>query len=117
MACKTPNTKKRNQMFLKASNLIILAMLVVPTAPAQEATNACPDGRTIKIASRWDELGLSMAAPDVAAQPLRYWISSLQDVRGAWIEIWDRPKRLSRQAVSVKLEGEASCANCLYAGE
>lgn len=104
-------------MMLRPSYVIILAILVVPTARAQEETKVCSDGRMIKIASRWDQLGLTMAASDVAAQPLRYSISSLQGVQGAWIEVRDRPKRLSRQAVSVRLEGEASCANCLDAGE
>jgi hypothetical protein len=104
-------------MFPRASYLIISAMLVLPTARAQEATKVCSDGPTIKIASRWDQLGLTMAASDVAAQPLRYSVSSLQGVQGAWIEVWDRPKRLSRQAVPVRLEGEAACANCLDAGE
>jgi hypothetical protein len=31
-------------------------------------------------------------------------------VQGAWIEAWDRPKRLSRQRVSIKHDGEASFA-------
>jgi len=104
-------------MLLKANYVAVFLALVVPIAPAQEANKICSDGRTITIASRWDQLGLTMAPSDVAAQPVRYSMSSLQDVHGAWIEVWDRPKRLSRQAVSVKLEGEAPCANCLDAGE
>jgi len=101
----------------KTANLIIVAALLVPAARAQEATKVCADGRTIKIASQWDQLGLTMAASDVAAQPLRYSISSLEHLQGAWIEIWDRPKRLSRQPVPVRLEGQAPCTSCLDAGE
>ncbi len=101
----------------RPSHVTIFVALLVPTARAQEATKGCSDGRTIKIASQWDRLGLTMAASDVAAQPIRYSISSLRDVHGAWIEVWDRPKRLSRQAIPLKLEGEAACTNCLEAGE
>ncbi len=104
-------------MLRKTTNAIVLAALMAQIALAQEATKVCSDGRTIKVASRWDQLGLTMDASDVAAQPLQYSISSLQGVQGAWIEVWDRPKRLSRQPVRVRLEGEAACANCLEAGE
>jgi hypothetical protein len=89
-------------MLPRVSYVIIFAALVAPNSWAQEATKVCSDGRMIKIASRWDQLGLTMAASDVAAQPIRYSISSLRDVHGAWIEVWDRPKRLSRQAVPVR---------------
>ena len=95
--------------------MITLAVLVPSTAWAQEASKVCPDGDTIKISSQWDRLGLTMPAFEVAAQPLHYSISSLRDVHGAWIEVWDRPKELSRQAVSITLEGKAPCANCLDA--
>jgi hypothetical protein len=104
-------------MLLRASYVIIFAVLVAPTTRAQEATKVCSDGHTIKIASQWDQLGLTMPASDVAAQPLHYWISSPEGVQAAWVEVWDRPKRLSRQPISAKLEGEAPCANCLDAGE
>jgi hypothetical protein len=99
-------------MLPRASYVIILVTLVTLAAPAQEATEVCSDGRTIKIASRWDQLTTTMAESDAAAQPLRYSISTTQGVRGAWIEVWDRPKRLSRQAVPVQREGETSCAGC-----
>lgn len=104
-------------MFPRASYVIILAALVAPTTGAQEAARVCSDGHTIKIASQWDQLGLTMPASEVAAQPLRYWISGTQGVQGAWVEVWDRPKRLSRRAVPVVREGEAKCSGCLDAEE
>ena len=104
-------------MLPRASYVIIFAALVAPNSWAQETAKVCSDGLTIKIASQWDRLGLTMPASEVAAQPLRYWISSLQGVQSAWIEAWDRPKRLSRKAVPVVREGEASCAGCLDAEE
>ena len=101
------------------SRMRVIATLVclAASAWAQEAAKVCSDGRTINIASQWDQLGLTMPASEVAAQPLQYSISSPQGVQGAWIEVWDRPKRLSRKAVSVKREGEAGCAGCGDAGQ
>jgi len=105
-------------MFSRAIYVIgALAVLVPSTAWAQEASKVCAGGNTIKIASQWDHLGSTMAPSEVAAQPNHYSISRLRDVHGAWIEVWDRPKRLSRQAIPRKLEGEAPCGNCLDAGE
>jgi hypothetical protein len=109
--------EEKRSMFSRATYVITLALLVPSTAWAQEAAKVCSDGTTIKIASEWDNLGLTLPAAQVAGQPLRYSISSLGSVRSAWIEVWDRPKRLSRQPVSVKLEGAAPCANCLDAEE
>ena len=99
-------------MLPRASYVIIFVALAIATLRAQEATEVCSDGRTIKIASQWDQLTTNMPESDAAAQPLRYFISSTQGVKGAWMEGWDRPKQLSRQAVSVQREGEASCAGC-----
>jgi hypothetical protein len=93
----------------------MFATLVAATTQAQEAAKICSDGHTIKIASQWDQLGLTMPASDVAAKPLRYWISGMQGVQAAWVEVWDRPKRLSRKAVPVVREGQAGCAGCLDA--
>jgi hypothetical protein len=104
-------------VFSRATYAIMLAVLVPSTAWTQEASKVCSDGTMIKISSEWDKLGLTLPAAKVAAQPLRYSISSVNNVKGAWIEAWDRPKRLSRQSISVKLEGEAPCANCLDAEE
>lgn len=75
-------------MLAKTNYAVILVALVAAAAPAQEATQVCADGRTIKIASQWDRLGLTMPASDVATQPLRYSISKTQEVQGAWIEVW-----------------------------
>lgn len=91
---------------------IILAALATTAAGAQQAAKVCSDGRTIEIVSQWDHLSSVMAPSDAAAVPLRYSISSTRGVQGAWIEVWDRPKRLSRKAVSVKREGQAPCTRC-----
>jgi len=99
-------------MLPRASYVIVLVALAAATAPGQEATKVCSDGRTIKITSQWDQLTTNMPESDAAAQPLRYSISSTQGVKGAWIEVWDRPKRLSRTAVPVEREGEARCIGC-----
>lgn len=104
-------------MLSRASYAIIFATIMAGATHAQEATKVCSDGPTIKIASQWDRLGLIMAASDVAAQPLRYSISNPQGVKAAWVEVWDRPKRLSRRSVPVVSEGEAVCAGCMDAGE
>lgn len=101
----------------KASRVIILALLLAPIIKAQEATEACSDGQTITIASQWDEMGLTMPTSEVAAQPLRYSISSPQNVKAAWVEVWDRPKRLSRKSVPAVSDGKASCAGCSDADE
>ena len=98
-------------MLLRASYVIIV-VLAAATAPAQEATEVCSDGRTIKIASQWDELTTTMPESDAAARPLRYFMSTTQGVQSAWMEVWDRPKRLSRTAVPIQREGEARCAGC-----
>jgi hypothetical protein len=97
---------------LRRSFAIILVALAAATAPAQEASHVCSDGRTIKIASQWDQLTTNMPESGAAAQPLHYFISSTQGVKGAWMEVWDRPKRLSRTAVPVEREGEARCIGC-----
>ena len=99
-------------MLPRAGYVIILVTLATAAAPAQEATQVCSDGRTIKISSQWDQLTTTLPASDAAAQPLRYSISATEGVRSAWIEVWDRPKRLSRQAVPVQREGEARCIGC-----
>lgn len=104
-------------MLARASYLVILAAVLAPTTRAQEAAKVCADGQTIKIASQWDQLGFTLPASEVAAQPLRYWISGPQGVQAAWVEVWDRPTRLSRNAVPVMAEGVASCAGCLDAGQ
>jgi hypothetical protein len=114
---ETPKSEEKELMRPRVICLISLAILVAATTHAQEATKVCSDGHTIRIASQWDQLGLSMAASDVAAQPLRYSISDTRGVRAAWVEVWDRPKRLSRKAVPVVREGEASCTGCLDADE
>lgn len=102
-------------MLVRTGYLLILLAFVAPIARTQEATKTCTDGQTIKIASQWDQLGLTMAPSDLAAQPLRYAISSPKSVQAAWIEVWDQPTRLSRTSVAVVHDGEASCANCLDA--
>ena len=99
-------------MLPRASCVIILVTLATLAAPAQEATQVCADGRTIKIASQWDQLTTIVPTSDAAAQPLRYSISTTEGVRNAWIEVWDRPKRLSHQAVPIRREGEARCIGC-----
>jgi hypothetical protein len=99
-------------MLSRASYAIILVALATASAPAQEATQVCSDGRTIKIASQWDQVTTIMPASDAAAQPLRYFISPTEGVRSAWIEVWDRPKRLSRQAIPLQREGETRCIGC-----
>ena len=99
-------------MLPRSSYVIILVAFTAATARAQEATQVCSDGRTIKIASQWDQLTTTLPESGAAAQPLRYFISSTQGVKGAWMEVWDRPKRLSRTAVPVEREGEASCTGC-----
>jgi hypothetical protein len=98
--------------FPRSSYVIILVAFAAATVRAQEATQVCSDGRTIKIASQWDQLTTNMPESDAAAQPLHYSISSTQGVKGAWMEVWDRPKRLSRTAVPVEREGEAGCVGC-----
>ncbi len=99
-------------MLTEASYVIILVALVAATSQAQEAERVCSDGRTIKIASQWDQLAVTLPESELAAQPLRYSISRTQGVLGAWVEVWDRPKRLSREAVAITREGEASCTHC-----
>jgi hypothetical protein len=99
-------------MLSRASYVTILVTLATLAAPAQESTEVCSDGRTIKIASQWDQLTTTLPDSGAAAQPLRYFISSTQGVKGAWIEVWDRPKRLSHQAVPIQREGEARCIGC-----
>jgi hypothetical protein len=99
-------------MLLRATPLTILIAVVWAPAWGQEASNVCSDGRIIKITSQWDRLGTTMSEPELAAQPLRYSISSTQGVQGAWIEVWDRPKRLSRKAVAIVPKGEADCGGC-----
>jgi hypothetical protein len=99
--------------------IVFLGLLAFPgtNARAQEAAKVCPDGRTIKVASEWDHLTTTMAEGEAAAHPLRYSISNTQGAQGAWIEVWDRPKRLSRARVSIRHEGEAACAGCEDAGQ
>ncbi len=99
-------------MLSRTCCLLILTALVAPDIWAQEATTTCPDGRTIRIASQWDQ---PLASSDLAAQPIRYSISRPQGVQGAWVEVWDRPTRLSRNSVPVVPEGKAKCTNCLDA--
>jgi hypothetical protein len=77
----------RNRLIAKTSCAVIFVALVAAAAPVQEATQVCADGRTIKTASQWGRLGLTMPASDVAAQPLRYSISKSQGGQGAWIEV------------------------------
>jgi hypothetical protein len=96
----------------RARYAIILVALAAATGRAQEATQVCSDGRSIKIASQWDQLTTTLPESGAAAQPLRYFISNTQGVKGAWMEVWDRPKRLSRTAVPVEREGETSCTGC-----
>jgi len=96
----------------RARYVIILLALAAANARAQEAEKVCSDGRTIKIASQWGQLAVTLSESELAAQPLRYSISRTQDVLGAWVEVWDRPKRLSREAVAITREGEASCTHC-----
>jgi hypothetical protein len=98
-------------MLLRASCVTIL-VLAAAIALGQEATQVCSDGRTIKISSQWDQLTTIMPTSDAAAQPLRYSISTTEGVRSAWIEVWDRPKRLSHKAVPIQREGEARCIGC-----
>jgi IPT/TIG domain len=97
----------------------LLGLLAFPgtAARAQDAAKVCADGRTIKVASEWDQLTTTMDEAEAAAHPLRYSISNTQGVQGAWIEVWDRPKRLSRTRVSIQREGEAACAGCEDAGQ
>jgi hypothetical protein len=99
-------------MLPRASCVIILVTLATLAAPAQESTEVCSDGRTIKIGSQWDQLTTILPTSDAAAQPLRYSISTTEGVRSAWIEVWDRPKRLSHQAVPIQREGKARCIGC-----
>ncbi len=99
-------------MMLKATFAIVLVAFLGATARAQEAAKVCPDDRTIKIASQWDQLTTTLPESEAAAHALHYSISNTQGVQGAWIEVWDRPKRLSRTPVSIKREGEARCAGC-----
>jgi hypothetical protein len=103
-------------MLLRASYVMVAALMATNTL-AQEASKLCSDDHTIKITSQWDRLGLTEPASEVAAQSLRYWISDAQGVQAAWVEVWDRPQRLSRKAVPVVGEGEASCTGCLDAEE
>jgi hypothetical protein len=98
--------------FPRSSYVIILVAFTAATARAQEATQVCSDGRTINIAAQWDQLTTTVPASDAAAQPLHYSISMTEGVRSAWIEVWDRPKRLSHQAVPIQREGEAGCIGC-----
>jgi hypothetical protein len=107
-----PKIEGKQSILPRASFVFILVALTARTAQAQEAAKVCSDGRTIEIASQWDQLTETMPDSEAAAQPLRYLISTTQGVQGTWIEVWDRPKRLSREAVSVKREGEASCTGC-----
>jgi hypothetical protein len=95
-----------------ANYAILLLALAGAPVWAQEAAKVCSDGRTIKIASQWDALTTTLSAEAAAAHPLRYSISKTEGVQGAWVEVWDRPKRLSRKTVAVKPEGEAVCAGC-----
>lgn len=99
-------------MLSRASYVTILVTLATVAALAQESTEVCSDGRTIKIASQWDQLTTTVPTADAAAQPLRYSISMTEGVRSAWIEVWDRPKRLSHQPVPIQREGEARCIGC-----
>lgn len=102
-------------MLVRTGYIMILLAFVAPIARTQEATKTCTDGQTIKITSQWDQLGSTMATSDVATQPLHYSISNPKGVQAAWIEVWDRPTRLSRSSVAVVRDGEATCANCLDA--
>jgi hypothetical protein len=99
-------------MRLRVTSLILVLAMVAGSARSQEAAKVCADGRIIKIVSQWDELGKTMSESQLAAQPLRYSISSTKGVQGAWVEVWDRPKRLSRETVALRREGEASCVRC-----
>lgn len=94
------------------SQLILLAALATAPVRAQEAAKVCSDGRTIKIASQWNELTTTLSAEAAASHPLHYSISKTSDVLGAWVEVWDRPKRLSREAVAIQGEGDTACAGC-----
>ncbi len=83
---------------------------------AQEATQQCPDGRTLQIIAQSDKLRTESLPPGYV-QHLRYTISSTKGVKAVWIEVWDRPKRLSRTVVPVKTEGEVPCDGCNAAEE
>jgi hypothetical protein len=96
----------------RTSHLILFAALAISPVRAQEAAKVCSDGRTIKIASQWDELTTTLSAEAAASHPLLYSISKTSGVQGAWVEVWDRPKRLSRKGVAIQGEGEAACAGC-----
>jgi IPT/TIG domain len=99
-------------MPLRTSRLILFAALATAPLRAQEAAKVCSDGRTIKFASQWDELTTTLSGEAAAARPLHYSISKTSGVQGAWAEVWDRPKRLSRKGVAIQGEGEAACAAC-----
>jgi hypothetical protein len=83
---------------------------------AQEATNECPGGRILKIRSEADQLKQT-PQPEDELQQLHYSISNTHGVRAAWVEVWDRPKRLSRHLVQVKSEGEIPCFGCNHTEE
>lgn len=89
---------------------------VILGAQAQQATQQCSDGRTLQIISESDKLRTQSLPPDYM-QHLRYMISRTKGVKAAWIEVWDRPKRLSRMIAPVKTEGEAPCEGCNTAEE
>jgi hypothetical protein len=83
---------------------------------AQEASKECPGGRILKIRSEADKLKQS-PQPEDEEQPLHYSISNPRGVRAAWVEVWDRPKRLSRHLVQTKTEGEIPCFGCNHTEE
>ena len=101
--------KRAHIPLLMLSAVVIVA---VKNSSAQESTKRCQDGRTIGIASQWDKLAYDVPANDRDKYPLNYSISDTQGVTHPWVEVWERPKRLSRSAVAIKEEGEARCNGC-----
>lgn len=90
--------------------------LVSHLSLGQQASSQCAGGHTIKIESQADTLKQA-PQPEEATQMLHYSISSTRGVRAAWVEVWDRPRRLSRHLVPVKTEGEIPCLGCNHTDE
>jgi len=91
--------------------LPIFFVFAISPAQAQEATQECSGGRILKIESQADKLK-EEPQPEESVQHLHYTISNTHGVRAAWIEVWDRPHRLSRWPVPIKTQGELPCQGC-----
>src|SRR5215471_18283606 len=95
---------------------VLFLTLVFQASQSQEASKDCQGGRTVKIRSEADQRKQS-PRPEEEEQPLHYSISNTRGVRAAWVEVWDRPRRLSRHQVQVKSEGEIPCFGCNHTDE